>query len=128
MSVYIKNPENIRLEDGKLYGVEMSGAFNVQLAKGGNPQVHPTITIEGMPITDILNMYFDAWKVKSRAATLKSMTVEELEKFTGKVRRAEEYLSKRTQRVVAIEVKFDELSPEEQQKYIKELQARVKND
>ena len=53
MTVYIKNPSNIKLVDGKLSGVEMKGAFTVQLAKGGVPQVSPIVTINN--ITTIIN-------------------------------------------------------------------------
>jgi len=125
MACYVKNPSKIEIRDGKIYGISMSGAFTVALKRGGIPQVQPTVTVNGWRLEDLLDFFWDTFKVKSRAATLKDMSEEEIKEFTSQTRDVREYLSKTARKVVAIEVEFDDLTADEQRAYIEGLQNRM---
>jgi len=76
---------NTIIKDGRISGLTINQAFQVQLNTGDNPQISPTIDFEGMPISIMAKLAFDALKVRGRG-TMRGMKAEELKKtYKGKI-------------------------------------------
>jgi len=76
--------ENVRIEDGKIYGLTLSYAFNVKLSESENPQVSPKVNCDGMPVEILAKKAWEAMKVSARPS-MKKLDVETLkETYHGK--------------------------------------------
>jgi hypothetical protein len=76
--------DNARIENGKVYGIQLSEYFSVQL-NTSNPSVCPVINFDHMPVETLVKLAFDTLKVKGRPA-MKKLTEESLKKiYSGEI-------------------------------------------
>lgn len=68
-----------KIENGTIQGVSISEYFNVKLDNGENPQINPTITLDGMPTNIMAKLCHEALKVRGRPA-MKKLDVDTLKK------------------------------------------------
>jgi len=72
--------KNMRIEDGKVYGLTMSYHFNVRLSETDNPSVCPKVNFDGMPVEILCKKAWDAMKVSARPS-MKKLDVDQLEEM-----------------------------------------------
>jgi hypothetical protein len=78
---------NARIEDGKVYGVKVSGYYTIDIGDHGPdldydkpPKIKSIVDLDGMPLQLLCEKYaYDRMKVKARSAWLKKKTRFELE-------------------------------------------------
>ena len=76
--------KNVRIEDGKIYGLTLSFHFNVKISESENPSVCPLVNCDGMPVDVLCKKAWDAMKVSGRPS-MKKLTPEELsDNYDGK--------------------------------------------
>jgi len=71
---------NVRIEDGMIYGLTMSYHFNVRLSESENPSVCPRVDFDGMPMETLCRKAWDAMKVSARPS-MKKLDVEQLDEL-----------------------------------------------
>ena len=71
---------NLRVADGKVYGLTMSYHFNVRLSESDNPSVCPKVNFDGMPVETLCKKAWDAMKVSARPS-MKKLTPDQLNKL-----------------------------------------------
>ena len=75
---------NVRIENGKVYGLTMSYHFNVRLSESENPSVCPKVDFDGMPVETLFRKAWDAMKVSARPS-MKKLDVDQLDElYNGK--------------------------------------------
>ncbi len=113
----------VTLIDGKVHNLKYGRHFNVSLGDGVNPAISPTVDFEGMPIQTLVELAWDALKVRSRVAVLKKLNQATLLKqFDGKEVGWRMMLSKAH---AAQQASYDEMDASGLQAEIEKLQAKM---
>ena len=108
------------IKNGRLSGMTINRAFQVQLNNGDNPQISPTVDLSGMPIDVAKQLILDALKVRGRGP-MRGMSTETLKNTYSGVISWRALYSKTGAHTQSIEV---EMSDDELDVKIKELQAK----
>ena len=84
MSRKMNDFNNVRIDDGKIYGLTLSYYFNVRMSETDNPAICPRVNCDGMPVEMLCKKAWDAMKVSGRPS-MKKLTPNELEEnYNGK--------------------------------------------
>lgn len=114
--------DNARIENGKVYGITIKNSFTVALPGGDNPQITPEVSFDGISLDMLMQLAWDAFKVKARPA-LKKLTAEQIkDSFDNQ---AVKYFDMLNTAQVQEVVTFDAMSDEDKLAYIESLQKRA---
>ena len=115
------------IEGGIIKGVKVNDYFNVKLDGGENPQINPTITLDGMPVDVMAKLCHEALKVRGRPA-MKKLDVDTLKKtYKGEVSWRVLFNRQGGQNFVAQSTMSNEELDKEIER-LKALQTKVDND